>query len=40
MQSEKMIYVDKKLAGTILGKLKKRYPNDGGASWSCRPPFK
>ena len=28
MQSEKMIYADKRLAGTILGKLKRRYPND------------
>jgi hypothetical protein len=31
MQSAKMIYPDKKLAGTILGKMKKRYPND---EWS------
>jgi hypothetical protein len=31
MQSAKMIYPDKKLAGTILGKVKKRYPND---EWS------
>ena len=31
MQSAKMIYPDKKLAGTILGKMKKRYPHD---EWS------
>ena len=31
MQSAKMIYPDKKLAGAILCKVKKRYPND---EWS------
>jgi hypothetical protein len=31
MQSAKMIYPDKKLAGAIFGKMKKRYPND---EWS------
>jgi hypothetical protein len=28
MQSAKMIYPDKKLAGAILNKMKKRHPND------------
>ena len=28
MQTAKMIYPDKKLAGAILGKMKKRHPND------------
>ena len=35
MQSEKMIYADKKLAGTILGKLRKRIRMTCGASWSA-----
>jgi len=33
MQSAKMIYPDKKLAGAILSKMKKRYSDD---EWSRR----
>ena len=40
MQSAKMIYPDKKLAGTILGKVKKRYPNDDWSVMVGRPAFK
>ena len=33
MQSAKMIYPDKKLAGAILNKMKKQHPND---DWGVR----